>query len=59
MRIVCTNVNAATASQFLKTNEDIGLDVFDQMPQMDVAVGVRQCRSHEHAFGGHEAPVIY
>ena len=45
------------AAQFLEPDEDVGLDVLDQVPEMDVAVGVGQGRGDENAAqrdGGHE-----
>ena len=35
-------------AKFLKTDPDIGLDIFDQMPQMDGAVGVGQGTGDEY-----------
>jgi hypothetical protein len=40
--VVGTDVNATTAAQLLEANPYVGLDVFDQMAQMDRAIGVRK-----------------
>ena len=37
----------AIAAQLLKANPDVGLDVLDQVAQVDVAVGVGQGRGDE------------
>jgi hypothetical protein len=39
------------APQFLKAYPDIGLQVLDQMAQMNVAIGVRQRGSDQDAAG--------
>jgi len=42
MRIVGTDVVAVMATHFLETSPDIGLDIFDQMPQMNRSIGIGQ-----------------
>ena len=39
-------------AQFLKTHKDIGLDVFDQVPEMDVTIGVGQGGGDEDSAVG-------
>ena len=38
--VVCADVDAAVAYELLEADPDIGLDVLDQMADVDVAVGV-------------------
>jgi hypothetical protein len=40
--VVGTDVDATLATQFLEANPYVSLDVFDQMAQMDRAIGVRK-----------------
>ena len=40
--VVGTHINTVVPTEFLKADPDIGLDIFDQVPQMDGAVGVGQ-----------------
>jgi hypothetical protein len=42
VRIISTDKNAVITDHFLVANPNIGLDVFDQMANMDGAIGVRQ-----------------
>ena len=42
VRVVGAEINGLVATQLLEPHEDIGLDVLDQVPQMDVPVGVGQ-----------------
>ena len=53
--IVGAEIDRAVAAKFLEADKNIGLDVLDQMPEMDVAVGVGQGRGDENAASGHEA----
>ena len=57
VRVVRTDIDAAVPSQFLKSDPDIGLDVLDQMPQMDVTVGIWQCGCYENASISHSKPM--
>ena len=43
MGVVRPHENAPSAAELLKADPDVGLDVFDQMAQVDWAVGVRKC----------------
>ena len=45
------DLKEVVAEQALKTNPDIGLDVLDEMAQVDIAVGVRQGAGYEDATG--------
>jgi len=45
MGVVGTDVNAAISAELLKSNPDIGLDVFDQVTNVNRPVGVRECGS--------------
>jgi hypothetical protein len=40
--VVGADVMAFVAAQLLEAHPDVGLDVFDQMPEVDRAVGVGQ-----------------
>jgi hypothetical protein len=51
VRIVGTNVDALITAQALKAHPDIGLDVFEQMPEMDGSIRVRQ-RAGDQYFAG-------
>ena len=42
VRVAGTYISAVMTDQLLKPHPDIGLDVLDQMPDMDRTVGVRQ-----------------
>ena len=42
VRVVGTDIEAPMAAQFLKSHPDVRLDVFHQMADMDMSVGVRQ-----------------
>ena len=53
MRVVGTHVNAPVAHQLLEPYPDIGLDVFHQMANVDIAIGVGQGGGNEdstHCF---------
>jgi len=54
MRVVGTQEQAGAAAQSLETDPDVGLDVFDQVAEMDVSVGVRQGSGDEQAGCGHQ-----
>ena len=57
--VVGTEIDRPVPSQLLKPHEDVGLDVLDQVPEVNVAVGVRQGRGDENSAGagcGHDAP---
>ena len=59
VRVVGAEIDRPIPAQPLEAHEDVGLDVLDEMPQMDVAVGVRQGRGDEDPTGagcGHDAP---
>ncbi len=45
MRVVGANVDAAIPAQLLEPHPDVGLQILDQMTQMDVAIGIREGRS--------------
>ncbi len=55
VRIVGTDVNTAMTTQLLKPDPDIGLHVFDQMPDMNRPVGVRQSGGDKNLALGHWA----
>jgi hypothetical protein len=38
--VVGTQIDAALPAQLLEADEDVGLDVLDEVPEVDVAVGV-------------------
>ncbi len=40
VRVVGAEVKAAMPTQFLEAHPDVGLDVFDQVAEMDVAIGI-------------------
>ena len=42
VRVVGTDINAPLAAEFLEADPDIGLEIFDQVAEVDGAVGVRQ-----------------
>ncbi len=42
MSIVGANIKAFVAALLLKTHPDVGLDVFDEMAEVNRAVGIRQ-----------------
>ena len=46
VRVFGANEAAFVAAHFLESRPNVGLYVFDQMPDMDLAVGVRQGRGH-------------
>ena len=47
MGIVATDVEDVVADEFLEADPDIGLDIFDEVADVDGAVGVRQRRGDE------------
>ena len=51
MRVVSADEDAAMTAQFLKADPDIGLDVFHQMPDMDVSIGIGQGSGDENLSG--------
>ena len=57
VRVVRADVDAAMASQLLEADPDVGLDVLDQMPQVNVAVGVGEGRGDKNASCGHASSV--
>ena len=42
MRVISAEIDRAMAAELLEPHKDVGLNVFDQMPEVDVAVGVRE-----------------
>ena len=51
MRVVSTNVQTAVASQLLKAHPNIGLQIFNQMPQVNRSIRVGQCgRGQDSSF---------
>ena len=56
MRVVRADIDAGVAAHLLEAHPEIGLDVFDEMPEVDVAVGVRQGGGDDHFafFRDHE-----
>jgi hypothetical protein len=53
VRVVGTDVDAPLAAEFSKSHPDVGLQVFDQMPDMNRSIGVRQRGGNQYLFGGH------
>ena len=51
--VVGTDKNAAVAEQFLKPHPNIGLDVLDQMPDVNRTIGVGQCSGNEYFASRH------
>jgi len=51
--IISTNVDAAVATQFLKPDPNVSLDVFHQMTDVNRAVGIRKSTGDEY-FACHE-----
>ena len=49
MRIVRTNVNRPMSAQLLKPNPDVGLNVLDQMADVDRAVGIWQRGGYQNS----------
>ena len=49
MGVVGTEIVSPVASQSLEPDEDVGLDVFDEVAEVDVAVGVGKRRGDENA----------
>ena len=48
MGVVGANVDAIIAAKLLKTNPEIGLDIFDEMTEMNVAVRIRQRAGYDN-----------
>jgi hypothetical protein len=55
--IVGADVDAAMTSQILETDPDIRLDIFDQMAQVNMAIGVRQSRCDKNSSDSHASSV--
>ena len=53
MGIVGADKNALMTLHTLESHPDIGLDVLEQMPKMDRAVGIGQCAGHQDVAIGH------
>ena len=51
VRVVGADIMAGVAAHFLEAHPDVGLDVFDQMAQMNAAVGVGQGGGDENFSG--------
>ena len=49
MRVVSADIRSVVAAQFLEPHPHVGLDVLDQMANMDVAIDVRQRGGDEQA----------
>ncbi len=47
MGIVAADIGYFMAPQPLKAHPDIGLNVLDEVADMDVAVGIRECRGYQ------------
>ena len=52
VRIVGADIDDAMPAQPLKAHPNVGLDVLDQVAQMDVAVGVGECAGDENFSHG-------
>src|SRR6478609_1676297 len=52
VRVVGAHVDHAGAAHPLKAHPDVRLDVFDEMPEVNVSVGVRQSAGHQDAARG-------
>ena len=59
VRVVGTHVHAAVADQLLEPHPDVGLDVLDQMADVDVAIGVGQGRGDEDSTHRFQINVIF
>ena len=68
--VVGAQVAAVVAAHFLETHPDVGLDIFDQVAEMDAAIGVGQGGGDEDLAGheinkagripnGHKSPPFY
>jgi hypothetical protein len=53
MRIIGTDKKALVASQSLEAHPNVGLNVLDQVPQMDVSVRVWERSGHQEFSIGH------
>ena len=47
--VVGTEIDRLVSAEFLEADEDVGLDVFDEVAEVDVAVGVGERRGHKQA----------
>jgi hypothetical protein len=54
VRVVGADVGALVAAELLKPHEDVGLDVFDEVPEVDVPIGIGQRRGDENTAPGGE-----
>ncbi len=60
VRVVGTDVDASMPAQLLKPDPDVGLDVLDQMADMDVPVGVGQGGGDQNpAWAGGESSILF
>ena len=54
MRIISANINAFVAAHLLKTHPKIGLDILNQVSDVNVSIGIRQrARNHNSSFFSH------
>jgi hypothetical protein len=51
VRVVGAHVVHLVSGHLLEADPDVGLDVFDEVAEVDAAVGVRQCGRDEQAAG--------
>ncbi len=59
MGIIRTNIMDGMPLHFLETHPDIGLDILDQMSEMDAAIGIRQCGSYQDIACSHQLSIEY
>jgi hypothetical protein len=59
VRIIGAEVDALVATQTLETDPDVGLDVFDQMPQVDRPVRVGQGGGDQDAASGWHGTLVW
>ena len=52
VRVVGTDVDAAVAAQLLEADPNVGLEVLDQVAEMDGAIGIRQGTGNEDPSHG-------
>jgi hypothetical protein len=50
MRIVGTDKDTLATDELLKSHPYVGLNMLDHMADMDVPIGIRQCRRHKDPF---------
>ena len=55
VRVVRANIITGVAALFLEAYPDVGLDVFDQMADMDRAVSIRQSTGDEDVTNRHRS----